>query len=146
MSSTLERLREMRNGGIDQTLPGTGRVVKLRSVDPSDVLREGKMPDILTPLLVRGIYEELGTRQTLDFLTTERSTLEAALQMADSINFIAKKALVDDTQIEELTLGEKRWIFQLVLGPAEILANFRLEPEDDVESVAEGEDLQPVTQ
>jgi len=138
---TAERLRDMRTKGVEQTMPGTGRVVRLKSVDPTVVLREGKMPDTLTPLLVSAIYQEPTTGHLNQYLQADRGTVEAALAMADSIDFIVKKALADDTKVEDLTMAEKRWIFQLVLGPAEILTNFRLEQDPDVEAVAEGENV-----
>lgn len=142
---TKQRYRDIKTKGVEQTLPGTNRVVHLRPVEAVDVLKANKMPDILTPFLVKAVYEQLSARAIKDYLTIDRGTVEQAIELAESVDFITKLALADDTKVEELTLAEKRWIFQLVLGPAEILANFRLEQEGDVETVAEGETVQSTT-
>ena len=145
-TTVADKLRDMKGKGIEQVLPNTHRKVHLRTVDAVELLRENKMPEILTPLVVASVYEELNGRQLRDYTTQDRGDVKKALEMIDSIDFIVKKALADDTKVEDLTLPEKKWIFQLVLGPAEILANFRLEQEPDVEALADGEELQSTPQ
>lgn len=144
--SPADKMRQVRHYGVEQTMPGTYRKVKLKAVDASDLLRENKMPNILTPLITGAIYQDLNTRDLRDYTTQDRGSVEGAIEMLDSIDFIVKKAIADDTKVDELTLAEKKWIFQLVLGPAEVLANFRLQQEPDVEALADGEDVQPATE
>lgn len=144
--SRQDNLQTLQSSGIEQVMPGTHRKVKLRQVSVEELVRENKMPDILTPLIISAVYTDLGGRHIQDYLSQDRGSVEGATQLLDSINFIVSKALVDPKQLSELTLPEKKWIFQLVLGPAEFLANFRLEQEPDVESVAEGEDVQQASE
>lgn len=145
--SISDKLRDMRKNGAVQVLPGTHRTIRLRSVDATDLLRENKMPEILTPLVVSTIYEESSNpRKYRDYLAQDRGSIEGAVEFLDSVEFIVKKAIADDTKVEELTLPEKKWIFQLALGPAELLTNFRLTEESDVETVADGEELQQATE
>lgn len=138
----LELLREMRLHGVEQKLPGTQRIVKLRAVDAPTLLREGKMPDILTPLVVKSIYQELSDTELRAFLGDARSGIDDALTMLDTIEFVVQSCIMDDTEVQDLTLAEKRWIFRLVMGPAELLITFRWEEELDVEHLAEGDEVQ----
>jgi hypothetical protein len=138
-----ERLREMKARGIEQVLPGTDRVIRLRSVQAVDLLKEDKMPDILTPLIMSQIYDEnQNPRGLRDFTTQDRGGRADALKMVEALDFIAEKSIADDTKVEDLLLSEKKWIFQLALGPAQILANFRSEQEPGVEALAEGDEVQ----
>ena len=137
-----ERVGEMNSKGWTQIMPGTNREIRLRTVDCVELLREGKVPDILTPLIVKSVYQELGDSDTRRYLEASREKVEDAISLADSIDFICTKAITDGTKVKDLTMAEKRWIFRLVLGPAELLVTFRLEQDDDVEIVDEGQDVQ----
>ena len=141
----VERLAEMNSKGIEQTMPGTGRVVRIRTVNSVDLLRSGNVPDILTPLIVKSVYQELNDNDTRRFLENAKDKVEDALARADALDFICEKAIADGTKVKDLTIGEKRWIFRLVLGPAELLITFRLEQEPDVEAVDESQDVQSAT-
>lgn len=132
---------EMKSKGIEHKIPGTGRLVRLRTLDASELLREGKIPDILTPLVVKSVYQDLTDKEVRDFLGQNRGKVDDALTMMDTMNFVVGKAIADNTKVADLTLGEKRWIFRLAMGPAEILVSFRYDPNADVEPVAEGEDV-----
>lgn len=139
-------LRKMRTEGIEQTLPGTERVVRLKVVDAPSLLREGKMPDILTPLLIRSVYQDLDDSELRAFLGNAKGNVVDALSLLETIEFVCQQAIMDKTVLDDLTLAEKRWIFRLAMGPAEILTTFRYDPNPDVASVDESEDLQPVTE
>jgi hypothetical protein len=136
-----ERLHEMRLKGTEYKVPGTNRIVRLRALDAPTLLREGKLPDILTPLVVKSVYQELTDREMKEFVGAQRGNAQEALNMIDAMDFVVKKSIADGTKIEDLTLAEKRWIFRMAMGPAELLITFRYDKELDVEPVAEGEDL-----
>ena len=146
MPTGVELLKEMREKGIEQCLPPTGRLIRLRVLDAPSLLRHGKIPDILTPLVVRSVYQELTDDEMRAFLGQPRVNIDDALAMLDTMEFVCKHSIADETPIEELTLAEKRWIFRLVMGPAEILTNFRYDPTLDVEYVDEVQELQPTTE
>lgn len=133
---------EMRSKGIEHRIPGTGRHIRLRSVDAPTLLRDGKMPDLLTPLLVKAVYQDLSDKEIRDYLGQNKGKIEDALKMVDTMDFVVGKAIADGTKLSDLTVGEKRWIFRLVMGPAELLITFRYDPTAIVEPVAEGEDVQ----
>lgn len=134
-------LESMNRFGIEQTMPGTGRKVKLRTLDAESLLQEGKMPDLLTPLVVKSIYQELSDRELREFVGGVKSTPLEALALIETMDFVVGKTLVSGATLKSLTLAEKRWIFRLVLGPAELLITFRLDETPDVESVAEGDEV-----
>lgn len=135
--SPVDYLKDMKTKGIEHEMPGTGRLVHLRTVEADVLLRKqpDKIPDILTPLLVKSIYADISDKEVKEFLANQRSAVPDALAMADAINFVAKEAIADGTKVEDLTMGEKRWIFRLAMGPAELLVPFRDEQESGVGTV-----------
>src|SRR5574338_294558 len=142
----IELLHEMRERGIEQRIPGTDRVVRLRALDAPSLLREGKMPDILTPLVIRSVYQDLSDQELRNFLGQPKGSVTDALSLLETMDFVCERSIMDDTSLADLTLGEKRWIFRLVMGPAELLCTFRYDPALDVEYLDEGEDLSPVAE
>jgi hypothetical protein len=142
----VEALEEMKSRGTEIEIPGTGRLVRLRTLDAESLLREGKIPDILTPLVIKSVYEELSDREVRSVLAQSRGSKEDALAMMEAIEFVAEKSIADSTKVKGLTLGEKRWIFRLAMEPAELLVTFRYDPNADVEPVVEGDEVQPVAE
>lgn len=142
--SLIARLKEMREQGDEQTIPDTLRVVRVKTLETKDLLLEGNFPDILTPLVVKSIYQDLTTPQIKEFFEMNTKDVEQAKKMLEAVEFVCRKSIVGDDVINDLTMSEKRWIFRLAMGPAEMLVSFRYEPDEDVESMAEGEELQPV--
>jgi hypothetical protein len=146
----------MRESGVLQTLP-SGRVVRIRTVTPDRLLRLGKLPDILTPLVVRMIYEEVTVSDLDAFLATKEQVTQA-LEMIDSLNVVCEAGLLEPSigpgegqiTVDDLTLAERGWIFKLVFQPAEVLSSFRYESAPDVAVVPDGEDngqpAQPVAE
>lgn len=144
--TVLQQLAEMRANGNEQTIPGTKRKIRLRSVNAKQLLLENKMPDLLTPLVVKSVYQELNDDQVCSFLNKDGVDVKDALAMIEVLEFVAKRSIVDGTPVEDLTHGELQWIFRLVMGPAELLVTFRYEQVFDVEPVDEEQDLQPVAE
>lgn len=139
--STVERLQEMHAKGTEVMLPGTDRIIRLRTLDAPTLLAEGKMPDTLTPLLIKSIYQDLSDREVRDFLGQQRGNVNEALEHVKLLDFVAEKAIADGTKVKDLTIGEKRMIFRFVVGPAELLIPFRYDPNSDVADVDESEIL-----
>lgn len=131
----------MNRYGTEQILPGTGRRVKLRSLDAESLLRDGKMPDLLTPLVIKSVYQELSDRELREFVGSQRGSIPEALSLLETIDFVVEKTLVSGATTKSLTLAEKRWIFRLVMGPAELLITFRLDETPDVEPMDEGDEV-----
>jgi hypothetical protein len=140
-----ELMHEMRTKGSEQVMPNTDRTIRLKSIDAPALLRKGKMPDLLTPLVIKLVYTEVPDREIREFLSAQKSKVEDALAMADALDFVAAESIMDGTKVEDLTMAEKRWIFRLAMGPAELLVNFRNEEELDVGIVGEVEDVSQIT-
>lgn len=134
-----ERFGVMRLTGWEQIIPTTGRRVRLRTIEPADLLRSGECPDILTPLVLRCIYQELTDRELREWLEKPLAQVDDALKYMEMLDLVVAKGIADDTVVSALSLGEKKWIFRFVLGTAEILVTFRYEPQSDVATVAQGE-------
>lgn len=130
--------KKMQTYGVEQVLPPTGRKIKLKSVDAESLLKEGQIPNILTPLIVKMVYQDLSGNEIRQFVEGNKGQVQDALGMVETLNFIAKYAITDGTKVESLTLAEKRWIFRLVMGAAELLITFRFDQDPDVEVVSEG--------
>jgi hypothetical protein len=144
--SGAEQIDKMNKEGLEQVMPGTDRVLKIRTLDTPALLRSGKVPDILTPLVVKSIYQDLSDRELRDFLGQKHSNPQDALAMLDAVDYVVEKSVVSGAKVQDLTLAEKRWIFRLAMGPAELLITFRFDSEPDVESVAEGDEVREATE
>lgn len=137
--------RAMREHGVLQTLP-SGRVCRLRTVTPDRLLRLGRLPDILTPLVVRMIYEEV-TVTDLDAFLAQKEQVDQALEMINSLNVVCEAGLLEPSigpgenqiSVDDLTLAERGWVFKLVFQPAEVLAAFRYRQAPDVDALPNGE-------
>ena len=138
--SIVERLRVMRREGWEQTF-NTGRKVRLRSLEPHMLLREGDCPDMLTPLLLKCLYGDNRDAAVGEFLEEPFATVENALAYVDLLDLIAAKAIADETPIEELTLAEKKLIFRFSLGSPELLVTFLYKPPAPVAVVEESDDI-----
>jgi hypothetical protein len=57
------------------------------------------------------------------------------------MDFVCERTVADGTPVNDLTLAEKRWIFRLVMGPAELLTTFRYDPNFDVADVDESDEV-----
>lgn len=147
--------RSMRETGVLQTLP-SGRVVRLRTVTPDRLLRLGKLPNPLRSLMLRMVFETVPFDEVLK-LKEPKEQVEEALEVVDTLNVVCEAALLEPSigsstgslgenqiSVDDLTLAERGWIFELVFMPAEALATFRWQPEPDVGTLPNGQnDGQP---
>lgn len=144
--SFIELLSEQGTKGTEVKIPGSERLIRLKVLDAPELLREGKMPDILTPLVIKSIYQDLSDKEVREFIGQPRGGATDALALMETMDYVCTKAIADGTKVKELTIGEKRWIFRLALSSAELLVTFRYDPNADVESVDEGDEVPEVTQ
>ena len=135
-----ERIATMRSEGWEQTF-STGRKVRLQTLEPEVLLREGDCPDVLTPLLLKTLYGNDRDGDVREFLEQPFGTKEDAFAFVELLNLICRKSIVDGTKVEELTLAEKRLIFRFALGSSEILVSFVYQPPPPMAVVAVGDDL-----
>jgi hypothetical protein len=137
--------KEMKSKGLPARTD-TGRPIRLRTIDATALLKTGNMPEVLTPMVVKSVYQSLSDREIRDFLTTNKNDAAEALKTVEMVDFVVKEAIADGTKVEDLTPGEKRWIFRLAMLPTEVLADFCYPEESDVEPMDDGDEVQPETQ
>ena len=142
--------RRVRERGVVVRLP-SGRRVRMRNVQPSHLLKLGRIPDVLTPLVLKILY---GKAQQDDFdnFFTLREQVDEALGVIESMRIVCTAALLepriveeavgeDEIQFEDLSDTEKTWIFNLAFLEAEGLSSFRDGQAADVGLVDEGQEL-----
>lgn len=139
-----EQLKMLRTVGLEKRIGITDRVVRLKSVDPAALLKSGECPDILTPVLMRCIYGN-GNEAVRNFVQREEFVDEVsvsdALHYLETIDRVVALAIADETNVQELTLDEKKLIFRLALGSAEMLVLFRHEPAPPMDTVEKSNDV-----
>jgi hypothetical protein len=140
-----ERIRLMRESGWEQTF-STGRRVRLRTLEPDMLLKDGDIPDVLTPLLLRSLYGDDRNTAVKEFMDQPLGTKQDAFAYVEMLNLICAKSICDGTKVEELTLAEKRLVFRFALGSSELLVEFEYKPPPDVASVAQGNDVPSVAE
>lgn len=133
---TIEELKRAYDEGIPQTLI-SGIEVKMRAVRPDVLLRAGTLPDILTPIVIKSLYEDVSEK--LDaYLFTERDEVQETLDMVRGVDAVCAAALIDPSVVPYLDLSDRMWIFKLAFMPAAVLSTFRYEPNRDVEGAPDG--------
>lgn len=138
---TLEERRAVMEEGVWHSLP-SGVDVLLRPVDPISLLRGGRVPDILTPIVMDALYEPRKTQEALDeFVKTPRTQQEETLQMLAAIDVVCEAALVDASQLPFLSFADRGMIFRLAFLPAEVLSRFRAKQVGTVERVHNGDQV-----
>ena len=140
--------RRVREQGEKITLRPTGRIVRMRIVKPSHLLKLGKIPDSLSELVMQILYGKITDEQYKQFFElTDRK--EHAVEMAESLRVVCTAALLsprivdepqadDEIHIDDLEDSEQRFIFDLALLEASSLSRFRQRQTANVEPVAEG--------
>lgn len=143
---TIEELRRAYEEGIPQRL-FSGIEVQMRPVRLDKLLMSGNVPDILTPLVMRGLFpasdaeadrfpDEINT-----FIGQKRDKQKEAVDFIRAVDVVCEAALIDPSVVPYLSLSDRLWIFRLAFLPAEVLSRFRLQPQADVVDVGEGDEV-----
>jgi hypothetical protein len=129
--------RERVRGGVVLTLP-SGLVARVRSVNPDTIIRLGRIPDSLTPLLLK-VMEGSGDAWT-------PTTVEELSANVEFINTVCMTVLVEPrivetpTQDDEIGMDDLEWADKVFLVGAvgtttRQLESFRDEPAGAVGAV-----------
>lgn len=139
---TIAELKRAYDEGLPQTLL-SGIEVQMRPVQPDKLLMSGKVPDILTPLVMGMMFAKEKDGDTVFpdevkdpityYLTKEREKAQEAVEFIKSVDVVCEAALVDPSLVPYLTLADRMWIFRLAFMPVEVLATFRHQPQANVE-------------
>lgn len=121
----------------------SGIPVQMRSVRPEVLLRSGKLPNILTPIIIKMLYEDVSEK--LDaYLFTERDEAAETLEMIAGVDAVCEAALLDSSIVPYLSLSDRMWVFKLALLPAAVLSTFRQQQDGNVDGAPDGEgNVQP---
>lgn len=141
--------RRARIEGYVVPLP-SGRIAKLRPVALDQLLKAGKIPDMLTPITARSIWLETESSQIAD-------EAELSKKFIELIDFIVPLAMLepkvvedpkkdDEISIDDIDFMDKLGIFNLATQPSEMLRNFRDQQNRRMVPALDGEDLRPETQ
>lgn len=140
---SLEERRAIIEEGVPIPMP-SGIEVLVRPVTPDGLLRAGKVPDTLTPLVMEILYERNADKinNILDeFVKKPRESLEETLEMLGSLDVVARASLVNPDQVSLLTFTDRGFLFRLAFLPAEVLSRFRRKQAGNVDGVDQGEPL-----
>jgi hypothetical protein len=148
--------RKVREQGEKITVRSTGRIVQMRVVKPSHLLKLGKIPDLLAELVIQIMYGKITEEQYQQFFALPERK-EHAADLAESLRVVCTAALVyprivddpqadDEIHIDDLDDSEQRFIFDLALLEASQLSRFRQGQERHVETVGQSESNRPQTE
>ncbi len=140
--------RTKQREGVVVELP-SGMIARVRGVQPDMVIRMGRLPDGLTPLIAKLMENRRADPDAEDLLP---KTLEELSQQLEFMRAVCECALLeprivvdpqadDEIAYDDLEWADKELLAQMVLVPLTRLEQFRYQPPGDVESVdAPGDD------
>ena len=125
--------RKAREEGFILTLP-SGNAARIRPVALDVLLRNGEIPDLLTPFVAQMVYEGVDTGELDKLLSVEKLT-ESSTEMLTLIDAVVTAAFVephivenpqadDEIAIEDVELADRGTVFSLAVLPANDLRRF----------------------
>lgn len=137
--------RKPREEGYIITLP-SGYAARLRPVQLDVMLATGDIPDILTPLVGKMLYEGAD----LDDAAELESLIESTAGMAELMGAVVRAAVIeprivdapeqeDEIALEDISFEDRMVIFSLAIQPTRVLEKFCDQQGRDVEAVPDGE-------
>lgn len=144
-----QEFRLLREVGALVTLVSTGRVVRWRPVRVARLLREGKIPDTLTPQVMRMIWDsrDLDTRdvtQRAKDWYDYRELIVAAALLHPVVTTTPKGA--NEIHPDDLEPEEIDEIYDLAIAPLKEVSRFRLEPAEQVGTLADSPESDEIPQ
>ena len=140
--------RKPREEGFTLALP-SGNVARIRPVALDVLLRQGKVPDLLTPWVAKTIYDGVDTDELEKMLSVE-NLVEQSDEMLSLIDAICTAAFVeprivedpeaeDEIAIADVDLADRGTVFSLAVLPARELRTFLDRQAAGVEPVSDGD-------
>lgn len=137
------------------TLP-SGNVVRLRPVDMSVMMLEGRIPDLLSPLAAKSLFLGIEEDDMLNLEDAEafEKVKEIAPDMLKLYNIVTKAAFLeprivenpegdDEISIEDVDAADKAAVFAYTSQGAAALKFFRDQQNADVEPTHDGAGIRP---
>jgi hypothetical protein len=152
MTKSYKSLRAWREEGFVYRLPSAGVEVRLRRVALDQLVAAGQIPDFLTPMAYKVLFQQLGGPEP-DF--------KSDAEFIQLVNIIATAALLeprivdnpqadDEIALEDLDFGDRTAIYMIAKQPLEVLHRFRASQTGDVATVEDSQGngakaIEPVT-
>jgi len=140
--------RKPREEGFLLALP-SGNSAKIRPVALDVLLRQGKVPDLLTPFVAKMIYEGVDTDELDKLLSVEKLAEQSdeMLALIDAIcaaaflepRIVAEPQAEDEIAIEDVELADRGTVFSLAMLPANDLRRFLERQAPSLEPVPDGD-------
>lgn len=143
--------RKMNEATITTVLPYSGMVVELGRAQLDQLLLAGKIPDVLTPIVSDLLWVSVGQgKRTQDEIEADKRFFELVNTVTTAC-LLNPRVVDNPTQDDELAIGDidfadKLIIYKLATQPLAVLHRFRQGQTPTVDSVPEGDDLQPATE
>lgn len=140
--------RKPREEGFILALP-SGNAARIRPVALDVLLRNGDIPDLLTPFVAQMVYQGVNTDELDKLLSPEKLT-EQSTEMLKLIDAVVMAAFVeprivpdpqadDEISIEDVELADRGTVFSLAVLPANELRKFLTRQAASVEPVQDGD-------
>lgn len=141
--------RKPREEGYLVELP-SGHRARLGPVDLSQMLLDGRIPDLLTPFVTQMLYEGVN-EEDLEKQFSPEAVLDRAGETMELINRVCSASFLDprvvqedpgdgEILIEDVSIDDRSYVFSLAIYGARALESFRVGQESPVEPVRDGED------
>ncbi len=119
----------------------TGAEAFVRPVGLDVLVKSGRLPDFLTPMVMDGLNGKPTTMPTVDEVGQVKD-LFALIDTIAELAFVLPRVVevpANDTEItvDDIPLDDKYFLFELLGKPRRWLENFRPQPERDVRPVAD---------
>lgn len=148
-------MREMREKGVVLVFP-SGNYYRVRVVGAANMLRRGKLPNVLLSFVINAIYHGV-TAEKIDAFMSLQDEEQYAREFLDSLQICCEEVFLeprivekptkdDEISIADLHLQDQAWAFDLAFGFARELRPFRPRQESDVDSVPIVEDVPQTTE
>jgi hypothetical protein len=140
--------RKPREEGFVLALP-SGNAARIRPVALDVLLRNGEIPDLLTPFVAQMVYSGVDTDELDKLLSPEKLT-EQSGEMLELIDAVVTAAFVeprivadpqadDEISIADVELADRGTVFSLAVLPANDLRRFLERQTSDMELVQDGD-------
>jgi len=140
--------RKPREEGFLLDLP-SGNVVRIRPVALDVLLRQGEIPDLLTPFVAKMVYQGVDTDELDSLLSAEKLTEQSTemLVLIDAVvtaaflepRIVAEPQADDEISIADVELADRGTVFSLAVLPANELRRFLERQAASVEPVPDGD-------
>lgn len=148
--SSGKKMREIRENGIVLPFP-SGEDYRVRTVSVGRLLRRANLPNILIAFLTDAVYHGISNQKIANFLAL-REQQENAVAFLESMQIICEEMFMeprvvanpqadDELTIDDIPIVDQGWAFDRCFRSARELRPFRPQPQADVVSIPEAEDV-----